>query len=206
MRRLVAWLALALALVAGTSALAAPQGDAHGEAAHAEASHAEGHEAEGHGPPLLAKLFNTVLFFGLLGWFAGPWLVAWFRTRKGTIENELSAAQRAREEAEARLAEMDARLTEVEAEVQEILGTAGRQAEAERERILAAARVEAERVVAQAEVRVAELESQAARRLRESAADLAVGLARELVTKQLDDADRARLQDQYLESLKKVAG
>lgn len=161
--------------------------------------------AAGDGPPLAAKLVNSLIFFGLLGWFAGPWIAAQFRTRKAQIAADLSAAQRAREEAEAQLAKIEQRLDEVDSEVEGILDTASKQAEAEKERIVAAATAEAERIVEQAEAQVGELEAQASRRLRARAADLAVELARGLVDKELAEADRTRLFDDYLEGLDKAA-
>ena len=214
MRRSLALSFFLLLLTAAHASAAEPShgGEpAHGDAAHADAGHdAGGHgdagHGESHGPPLIPKLVNTVLFFGVLGWFAGPWVLAQLRRRRAQIESDLSAAQRAREEAEARLAEMDARLTEVEGEVKQILEKAGAQAEAEKQRILDAAKAEAQRLLEAAEVQVGELEGQASRRLREQAADHAVELARELVTKQLGDKDRAKLFDDYLSGLKKAAG
>lgn len=216
MRRQAALLAFSLFLLGGLAGLAtAEPTDSHGQAAHGAAGHAEpghgeaGHgeeHAESHGPPLVPKLVNTVLFFGALGWFAGPWVLAQLRRRRAQIENDLSAAQRAREQAEARLAAMDARLTEVEGEVKQILEKASAQAEAEKNRILDAAKAEAQRLLESAEVQVGELEEQASRRLREQAADHAVTLARELVTKQLGDKDRTKLFDDYLSGLKKAAG
>ena len=133
-------------------------------------------------------------------------MLAQLRQRRAKIESDLSAAQRAREQAEARLAEMDARLTEVESEVKGILEKAAAQAEAEKQRILDSAQAEAERLIESAEIQVGELEQQASRRLREQAADHAVELARELVTEKLGDQDRSKLFDDYLSGLDKAAG
>lgn len=207
MRRVLTLLTLVFALCAAPSVLASPTpADSHAADAHAADSHGDDSHGESHGPPLIAKLVNTLIFFGLLGWFAGPWIAAQFRTRKAQIATDLGAAQAAREEAEANLARMEARLAEVEGEVEGILEKAGRQAEAERDRIVAAAKVEAERILEQAETQVGELESQASHRLRGQAADLAVELARGLVNKELAEEDRARLFDDYLDGLEKAAG
>ena len=208
MRRVLLALTLLAALVAVPASFAGPQAaDPHAVDAHAaggEAGHGE--EGAAHGDPIVAKVVNTLIFFGVLGWFAGPWIAAQFRTRKAQIATDLGAAQKAREEAEAKLAQMEARLAEVDGEVDGILVKAGRQAEAEKERILTAAKLEAERILEQAETQVGELESQAGYRLRGQAADLAVELARGLVNKELADKDRARLFDDYLDGLDQAAG
>ncbi len=182
--------------------------DSHTAEADGHGAEADGHGEEGasHGPPIFAKLFNTVVFFGLLGWFAGPWIAAQLRTRKAQIATDLGAAQAAREEAEAKLAEMEVRLAEVDGEVEDILAKAGNQAEAEKERILAAAKTEAARILEQAEAQVGEYEAQATHRLRGQAAALAVELARDHVTKELADKDRTKLFDDYLQGLEKAAG
>jgi F-type H+-transporting ATPase subunit b len=210
MVRILSLLTLLLALTVAPAVLAGPSGaDSHAADGHGADSHDEGgHDDHGgsHGPPLLAKVVNSLIFFGLLGWFAGPWIAAYFRKRKAQIATDLGAAQAAREEAEAKLAEMEARLAEVDGEVDAILEKASAQAEAEKERILAAAKAEAGRILEQAETQVGELESQAGHRLRGQAADLAVELARGMVTKELADADRAKLFDDYLDGLEKAAG
>lgn len=203
MRRLLAPTLVSFLLLLGAAA-AAPTARAGGEAPQGQGAHGDEH-GESHGAPLVPKLVNTLLFFGALGWFAGPWVLAQLRQRRAKIESDLTAAQRAREQAEARLAEMDARLAEVEAETKGILEKAAAQAEAEKQRILASAQAEADRLIESAETQVGELEQQASRRLREQAADHAVELARELVTKQLGDQDRAKLFDDYLSGLDKAA-
>jgi len=222
MARCLSSLTLLLALTAAPAVLAnpapadshaAPATDTHAVDSHAAEADGHGAEADGHGeegashgPPIFAKLFNTVVFFGLLGLFAGPWIAAQPRTRKAQIATDLGAAQAAREEAEAKLAEMEVRLAEVDGEVEDILAKAGNQAEAEKERILAAAKTEAARILEQAEAQVGEYEAQATHRLRGQAADLAVELARDLVTKELADKDRTKLFDEYLQGLEKAAG
>ena len=213
MRDLLSLLTLLVTLALAPAVLASPKpADSHAapdaHAADSQAADAGGHGEEGaaHDSKLVPKIVNTVIFFGVLGWFAGPWVVAQFRTRKAQIATDLGAAQAAREEAEAKLAEMEARLAEVDGEVEAILEKAGNQAEAEKGRIVAAATAEAARILEQAETQVGELEAQATHRLRGQAADLAVELARDLVNKELADTDRTKLFDDYLGGLEKAAG
>lgn len=212
---LAALLLAAVPAGAGASSMAGtgdePAGNAtapHGEAQPGQAPHgageAEAHEEE-HGEPWAARITNTVIFFGILAWFAGPWLVAFFRERKAKIHEDLHAAERAREEAEARLAEMEEKLAAVDVQVKEILETATAQAEAEAQLIRSRAEAEAQRLLEQVEVQVSHLQDRAERDLRELSADLAVDMAREILGRALEPADRERLFQQYLDGLRKVA-
>ncbi|MEM7248536.1 MAG: F0F1 ATP synthase subunit B [Acidobacteriota bacterium] len=166
---------------------------------------AGGGDGEHHGPSLIAKIVNTAIFFGFIAYMVGPSIKAHFIGRKKQIAEDLQAAQRAREEAEAKLAEIDARLKEVETEVGTIRSDAEKTAAAERERLIAEAEAEAGRIVAQAERQAADLESGAERQLREKAADMAVEMASQVLSKELKDDDHGRLFNQYVDGLTKAA-
>ena len=212
MRRRVAVLAagaLGVALLA-LPALAAPDEPQHGAAsgeAAAEAGHGEApHAAEAHGPSWAALLINFVIFVGVLAYFVGRPARTFFRDRSASIADSLAAAERAREQAQAKLAEAEARLPEIERQAKSILDGAARQAEAERQRLVAAATDDAQRILAQAEARVGELESAARRRLRVLAADLAVEAATDLVERHVKPEDRSRALDRNLKALQSQGG
>lgn len=189
-------------VLAAPVALSAPAPQAHGETSHAgSGDHAEEH----HGTPWLAVFTNFAIFAGVLIYFFRSPARAFFSERKAGIAHSLAAAEKARADAEAKLTEARALLDEVGQQADEILARATEQAEAERAAVLAAARDEADRIGQQAEARIAELESSATRRLRTIAADLAVDLARGLVEEKIAPADRARLLERNLDSLRETA-
>jgi F-type H+-transporting ATPase subunit b len=118
----------------------------------------------------------------------------------------LTAAERARAQAEAKLAEVEARLAQVEDDAKGILEDASRRAQAEHDRILGVAAADARRLLEQAEARVGELESSARRRLRGLAADLAIEAARELIGSSIQNEDRLRSLERNLKALQSQGG
>jgi len=204
-RRLVLALVALAALACAPLALATEPASGHGvEHATGGGEHAaagEEHGGEHAGPPWAAIIVNFVIFAGVLAYFLGRPAKAFFAERGASIVASLTAAERARAEAQAKLAEIEARLAEVETQAKGILDDAARQAQAERERIVAAAAEDARRILAQAEARVGEMEGAAQRRLRALASDLAVETARDLIAKNVTAEDRSRALDRNLKAL-----
>lgn len=184
----------------GHAAGHAPGHEEHDTAGEMVAAHAEEH----HGQPWAAIIVNFIVFVALLAWFGGRSIKAALDARRDEIVSSLTAAERARAEAQAKLDEAEAALAELDGKVAAMVATATRNAQLERERILASAHEEAERILAQAEAQVADLGARAQRRLRETAADLSVELARDLITRDLKPEDRARVFDRYLKGLKEA--
>lgn len=204
-----------LALGAGAPRVAAEDhGGAHaasGNLEHAEGRAAELDEAHGaaahdehHGTNWPAVLVNFAIFAGGLYYVLNKPVRAFFRERRAAIATSFTAAQTARHESEARLAELEVRLSGLDGQIEEILAKARDQAAAERELVLEQARTDAARILSQAETQVSELEAQSVRRLKLAAADLAVEVAREIIEKQLEPADRSRFFDRTLKNLAKT--
>lgn len=173
----------------------------HDEVALVDAAHAEAH----YGPSLVAKVFNFIVFVGILAFLLGRPIAAFFRQRKANIANSLEAAEIAQLEAQAKLADTERRLAGIETQIDEILARAREQAAAEHALILEQAKADAARLLGQAEAQVGDLESAAVRRLRSVAANLAVELARELVEQQLQPKDREEIFNRTLSRLQKAA-
>jgi len=104
-------------------------------------------------------------------------------------------------EASLRLAQWNQKAASLDQEVAAIRDATRRAAEAERDRILADARVTADRIRQSASA-VAERELQQAREsLRGEAADLAVELAAKILRELVNDSDRTRLVDEFIERI-----
>ena len=73
------------------------------------------------------------------------------------------------------------------------------QAENERDRLLADARAAAERIRRDAQLAVEQEARSAREALRNEAAEMAVRLAGDLLKRQVTDADRSRLVDEFVE-------
>jgi F-type H+-transporting ATPase subunit b len=153
---------------------------------------------------LLLSLLNLGVLAAVLVYFARKPLVAFFAERRTRIQGELKAAADLRAEAEARYAKWQRRLMDLESELEGIRATARERAAAEREHILADATAAAERIRRDAQAAIEHELLRARARLRQEAADLAVELASETLRRQVTDADRERLLDEFVRTIERA--
>lgn len=157
--------------------------------------------AEEHAPELnadywfdqLVKFVNLSLVVGLLFFLLRKPVMAFFRTRARQIDENLTAAARAREEAERRLEAVKAEVAGIEAKIADSLTAARREGEAEKERIVRQAREEAERMLGAAEREIENRIRAGRKELKQYAAELAVEKAREEISRRITDAEDAAL-------------
>jgi F-type H+-transporting ATPase subunit b len=142
---------------------------------------------------------NLVILIAALVYFARKPLQAYFEKRRSEIKGELQSAADQLTTAEATYAKWQRRMIDLEGELDEIRATSRQRAEAERERIIEAARASAERIRHNATAAV-DLELRRAREaLREEATQLAIELAGERLSREVTDADRDRLVDEFID-------
>ncbi|QDU36272.1 ATP synthase subunit b [Maioricimonas rarisocia] len=172
--------------------------DGHGhEAAHGEgggAHHDEPHDVDGDGvvddlnqPPLSIKLprlaFALIVFVSfvlLMKKFAWQPLIEGFNEREGRVNRAYAAAEEARLQAASLRDEHDAKVQAVQDEVREIVTAARREAEAEKQRIVAEAEAEAAKLRAEALADIEQARQQAMASL-DARVDEYVGMATEHV-------------------------
>lgn len=207
----VACIAVALSLAMSCSSAYAFEGKPQGQAsagAH-EGSHGDSH---GHFDPTHAyasagnkdlldfksdKALFTLLVFGLL--CAGLYLVAWkpiteaLARRETTIANQIADAQRASEEAAVRLKEYEAKLADAALTAQGLVQQAKRDAEAVAERIKTDAQAQATRMVDRAKSEIETAKQAAISELSTKSTDLAFGLARRVIGRELNPGDHQKL-------------
>lgn len=145
------------------------------------------------------QALNLALLIGVVLYFARRPLQNFFAERRRAIRERLEGSARLLDEAEARLAEWQDRLERLEGEVGEIRSTTQRLGEAERQRILAEARASAERTRRDAASAVDREVRRARTALREEASDLAVELAERLLRESVNQDDRNRLLEEFVE-------
>lgn len=149
---------------------------------------------------------NLVILFAVLVYFARKPLRAYFDKRRSDIQGQLQAAADQLATAEISYAKWQRRMIDLETELDEIRATSRQRAEAERERIIGDARASAERIQREATTAV-ELELRRAREiLREEAARLAIELAGERLAREVTDADRDRLIDEFIDLVAATSG
>jgi F-type H+-transporting ATPase subunit b len=141
---------------------------------------------------------NLVILVAVLVYFARKPLRAYFDKRRGDISDELRSSADELATAESTYAKWQRRMIDLEGELDEIRATSRQRAEAERERIIGEARATAERIQRDATTAI-DLELRRAREaLREEAAQLAIELAGERLSREVTDADRDRLVDEFI--------
>lgn len=152
----------------------------------------------GHGGSLFWQVANVLLLLAVLIYFARKPVLGYLASRRDTIEKNLESSAQLLAESERKLAEWNRKAAGLDQEAETIRASTLRAAEAERDRILADARVTAERI-RQAANAVAERELRTAQEsLRREAADLAIELAAKILREQVNDGDRNRLVDEFI--------
>jgi F-type H+-transporting ATPase subunit b len=150
---------------------------------------------------LLWPAFNLVVLIVVLVYFARKPLRDYFASRRSEIQSELTGAADQLAEAEATYAKWQRRLADLEADLEGIRAASRQRAETERDKIVSDARAAAERIRRDASVAV-EMEFRRARgKLREEATQLAIELATERLEREVTDADRDRLLDEFIDRI-----
>jgi len=148
---------------------------------------------------LLWTVVNVLVLFLLLRKFLYQPVMDIIEQRQKQVEDTLSNAQAARDEAQATLNTVEDRLRDVDEEAARRRAACEQQTEKEKEQLIAEARHQADEIVAEGK---AAAEAESARRLRQSDAELA-GLARSMCEKLLErsitDADSDRLLNDVLQ-------
>ena len=125
----------------------------------------------------IIQLLNLALFGGALWYLVkGPVKAAFANYRKD-LEDRLAQAERDKADGEAQIQELEAKMAGLQSELDEILAKAGVEAEAEKLRVLSAARSEAAAILAAAESEITRQQQLASQELRALVAELAVKAA-----------------------------
>lgn len=145
------------------------------------------------------RVLNFAVLVGIVVWALKKGNVKGsLAARQDQIEKNLSEARVAREAAEAKLKEYTDRLAKANQEIDGLREAMLREAEAEKQRIIAEAQVSAEKIKQQA-VQAADQEVLKARtELRAEAARLAVEMAAGKLSGALQQADHDRMVQDYL--------
>jgi len=168
-------------------------------------------QAEVHGggiPPekLWDLLYRALNFAGLviiLVYFLKKPVSSGLSARREGIKDQLEALESRKAEAERMYREAEAKLAKLDEEVNGIIAEAVSQGEAEKAKIIAEAERAAGDLKRQAEMAVAHELAEARTRLKAEIAEQAVLLAEELIKKNIQPADQARMVEA---SLDKVGG
>ncbi len=148
---------------------------------------------------------NLLILIAALVYFGRRPMQDFFAARQDRIRGDLDAAANALAEAEARHTEWQRKLARLDAEMDRIREQARERAEAERKHILADASAAAERIRRDARSAVDQELRRAREELRREVAELAVELAAETLRTRVNDTDRSRLVDDFIETIERSA-
>lgn len=160
------------------------------------------HESRLLGIPMwIWQLANLAAFLAVLYYFVARPLVQVFRNQQLAVEERLKQARARREEAARLQAEVHERMSQLERELAEIRARGVAEGEAARAELIERADQESERVRREAEQEIARSLASAREALQRAAAELTAAGARDLLAREIDDRDRARLLEESLARL-----
>jgi F-type H+-transporting ATPase subunit b len=171
--------------------------------AHTTETAGEEHHEEGI-LPTIAKLFNFAILVGVLVYFLKSPIAAYLRSRSNDIRQDLVTAAEMRAAATAQLAEIERKLQALPAELDALKARGAEDMKAEKARIARAAGAERERLLEQTRREIDMRLRVARRELVAHAADLAVGIARERLTRSMTPDDQLRIIDRYTKQLQEA--
>jgi F-type H+-transporting ATPase subunit b len=150
---------------------------------------------------ILFTLLTFGLLLAILRIFAWTPILGLLEDRERTVRESLESARRAREEAEAALAENRRILTEARRAAGEIVDRASQEAGQVKAAILEKARQEHEDLRRRGREEIDREKRAAIREIRGIAADLALTAAGKLIEGRMDDETSRRLVEEYLQEL-----
>ena len=156
--------------------------------------------------PLLIAIFNFICLIGLMVYFARKPVGQYLQTRHSTVKNDLKEAAELRDQAREKLAEIEAKLKGINDEVDQIKKGVAEDAEYEKKRIVEAAAEEADRIIEQAGITLDREIRRAKHKLEAEAIEAALKIAEEIVRKQLGEADRKRINENYISRITSSGG
>ena len=151
--------------------------------------------------PVIAKVFNLLLFAGAMYFILRRPLSEAFRARQEGIRRELMRAEEERGAAVAKLQEVEGRLARLDSEVEAIREPAQREAAEERARIARATEEEVRKIREQARREIESASKAARAELRAYAAEQSVRMAEEKIRREIRSEDDAHLVREYVGEL-----
>jgi F-type H+-transporting ATPase subunit b len=183
-------LGFALAMLAPAVANAEEEGAAREGAGEHEAGIDTG--------KLVLQLVNFGVLVAVIGWFGGKAINKALLARHEQLKADLVSASEARAAAEQRAAEQEKRLASLETEIAGIRAGIKQEAEAEKQRLIAAAEERAKRIGEETTFLLEQQVKEAESTLRREVAEAAVKIAEALVTRSLSGGDQQRLVDTFV--------
>jgi F0F1-type ATP synthase membrane subunit b/b' len=189
------WLLVAPILLVGLPALAEEAAEGHEGGAVGLAAWT----APIWGVPMIAwQIANILLVVGLFWHLLRQPAPKFFEGRAKEIQDLLEKAIHDKEDATARLKEVEAKMERLKDEVAAIEASAQQQAEADKLRVQADAEQARQRIRQEAKDEIDRRMIDARRELKRYAADTAVAMARETLSRGITETDESHLKEKFL--------
>jgi F-type H+-transporting ATPase subunit b len=156
-------------------------------------------------PPFVLMVMNFLFLVLILGKFGGPFAKKLARTRSDQIKRALDEAAELRDEARQKLDGYNARLAEADAEIKKMIDGMRADAEADKQRVIAAAEVQAAAMKKDAEARIAAEIVLARAVLAREVAAAATAAAESILREKTTPKDQSTLVDAFIADLEKAA-
>ena len=160
---------------------------------HANPSRAIANPDELKGDAAIATFVIFLLLMAILTKFAWKPIAHGLEAREKGILDKIEQARVAAEKATAQLHEYEARLAAATQEAQQIVGEARKTAETAKEKILGEAQALAQREREKAVADITVAKNQALREIAEKSVDTAIGLARNIIRREVRPGDHEQL-------------
>jgi F-type H+-transporting ATPase subunit b len=147
---------------------------------------------------LLYRVLNFAVLVFILVYFLSKPIANALMGRRQSIKDQFENLDARRAEAELLYKEHEGKLAHLDVEVQKIITAAVAQGELEKERIVEEANRTADGIKLQAELAVQHQFAEAKQKLRKEIAEQAAAMAEEIIGKNLQEADQAKLLEDYL--------
>jgi ATP synthase F0 subunit b len=151
--------------------------------------------------PFVLMLLNFGLLLFLLGKFGGPPIRRLAQERHDQIKTALDEAAKLRKQASDKLAEYETRIKDVDAEVKKLMEGIRADAEADKARILEAAKHQAEQMKRDAEQRIAAEIEMARAQLKKEVTVAAAGATEKLLRDKVTPDDQKQMVGTFLAGL-----
>ncbi|MFC4545014.1 F0F1 ATP synthase subunit B [Paenactinomyces guangxiensis] len=150
---------------------------------------------------MLSQLVIFIILMLLVSKFALRPILGTMKKRQSHIENQISEAEKNREDAIKLVEEQKEALNKARLEAKEMIERAKSQKEREAEEIIQKAQERAERMIQEATTEIQREKEKALADLRDEIGALSVQLASKMLEQELDQKGQSKLVDRYLEQV-----
>ncbi|MDD9148258.1 MULTISPECIES: F0F1 ATP synthase subunit B [unclassified Sporolactobacillus] len=150
---------------------------------------------------ILAQIVIFLILMALVAWKAVGPVAAIMEKRKKYINNQITEAENSREESQKYLAQQKVELDKVREESRAMIEQAKKQAAAESQGIIDAAKNRSDRLIKEAYEEINQEKEKAVASIRDEVADLSVLLASKLLEKEINAKDYSKEIDQLMKQV-----